>query len=364
MKILPSRMAPALQSVYEELGHIITSNVNDYDLIYPDVLPFANMLLQKLPENAVLNVNFNLLFKNTLYQTLASQGLATIPSAIASLEQIQNFSGAFIIKPNGGVGAMDRYNFSYRIFNSASDFFDLVPETDEFFTTNIFENYTIQKSLQAQDGTILQLFVAGFVNSKSEIYTEGINRNIMRYDERRAQLRAQGEESENNLATAKYFGNFTRVETYNDPDAADTHGLIAQIQQLIAGTGITSVPFGIQALIDPITNQCYINDFNYKLRPFNFETPGRREYLIDKLNFMYKDTAIQIPETWHTTYPNLDLPNGINQALLTYMAENDITGETWGTTERRSAPFTISAPTKAAMLEKLDNFKTFLASNY
>lgn len=357
-------MSPALQAVYEEQGLTITNDVTDYDLVYPDILPFANWLLQRLPAGANLNVNFDLLFKNTLYQTLASQGLATIPSAIASAEQIQNFSGAFIIKPNSGVGGMDRYNFSYRIFNSAEEFFNLVPITDTFFTENICDNYTIQRSMQAQDGTVLQLFVAGFVNSRSEIYTEGINHTIMRFDERRAELRAQGEESENNQSTAKYFGNFARIETYNNPDAADTHGLIAQIQQLITGTGITSVPFGLQALVDPVTNQCYINDFNYKLRPFNSETPSRREYLIDKLNFMYRDTAIQIPETMHTTYPSLDLPNGVNQALLDYMAAHDINGETWGTVERRSVPFTISAPTQAAMLEKLDNFKTFLASNY
>lgn len=357
-------MPIALRTVYEEQGHTITYDVTDYDLVYPDILPYAGMLLKQLPANASLNVNFDLLFKNTLYQRLTDQGLATIPAAMASAEQIQNFSGAFIIKPNDGGGGIDRYNFSYTIFDSAAEFFNLVPITDAFFTENICDNYTIQRSMQASDGTVLQLFVAGFVNSKSEIYTEGINRTVMRYDERRAELRAQGDTSENNKATAKYFGNFTRVETYNNPDAADTHGLIAQIQTLIAGLGIASVPFGLQALVDPVTNQCYINDFSYRMRPFNYETPSRREYLIDKLNFMYRDTAVQIPETLHTTYPSLDLPNGVNQALLDYMAAHDINGETWGTVERRSVPFTISAPTQAAMLEKLDNFKTFLSSNY
>lgn len=364
MKILPSRMPAALQTVYEEQGYTITSDVNDYDLIYPDILPFANHLRQRLPAEATVNANINLLFKNSLYETLSSLGLNTIPSTVASLEQIQNFSGAFIIKPNDGGGGIDRYNFSYTIFNSAAEFFNLVPVTDAFFTENICDNYTIQRSMQAEDGTVLQLFVAGFVNSRSEIYTEGINRTVMRYDERRAQLRAQGDENENNKSTAKYFGNFTRVETYNNPDAADTYGLIAQIQQLITGAGITSVPFGLQALVDPVTNQCYINDFSYRMRPFNYETASRREYLIDKLNFMYKDTAIQIPETMHTTYPSLDLPNGVNAALLAYMADNDINGETWGTADRRSVPFTISAPTQQAMLDKLAAFKTFLSSNY
>jgi hypothetical protein len=116
-------------------------------------------------------------------------------------------------------------------------------------------------------------------------------------------------------------------------------------------------------LVDPVTNTLYITDFAYKARPFNYMVESRNYYFKDKLDFMYKDTQIQYPETLHTSYLTLDTPKGMAESLFQYMKDNEIVPN-FIYPQKLVNEFTVSASTYEAMISKQESLKAFLASDY
>lgn len=364
---------PVLKQLIQSVSGVIEPVFDptaEYDFVHLGMLPNAVTLWNSIPEDKKAGLNIDIMSKTGIISMIVESGLNQIESYnIIGEQTIRKFKNkSFIIKPNLSHSSFDPYNFTYKIYKNSSQFFNSIDpaEFERFISSGDYNNYIIQQSIADSNGLIHQLFVAGFVNSKCEIFHEGVTDAFMVQDKRQEEerLNTGGEQT---TRDSKYLHNFIRLEnTYNDSnDLNDYYGFISQIQKLFLYFGMKNFSFICQALVDPDDTKCYVIDFAYKIRPFNYEVIRRREYLQDKMRYVYYDEPVKIIDDEHFTYPNLDIPKGITLSLENFLNDNDIQCDLFGNKlNRRSMPFAISGKTRAEMQDKLNKLKLFLSSDY
>lgn len=339
------------------------SNMEEADNYIPGIVRVSNPLNAYLTQNKpakAADLKLELATKSGLMDAVAAANLNIVKTVKeASLENIQNFGGAFIIKPSSGLSANDPYTFTYKLFNSYAEFLsyiDLETFNSNFIANDAYKNYIIQQSLADANGEITQIFVSGFINSNSEVYIECHHTVKMEQDLRHDNL-GQGQSA--------YPSSFLRkTDSYSDPtNISDTYGVLSQINSLIAINQVKNLPFQVNALIDPNDPSiAYITDLGYKMRPQNYALGINDDYLIDKLNFMFNGATVSVPNTTYTYYANLDISKGITTELENYCELNKIIVEfAFGIKEnRRSIPFIITGNSKAEIDLSLQNLKDFI----
>lgn len=344
-------------------GYELTADIAEADNYIPGIVRFSNRLNSYLKENKpakAAELKLELATKSGLLDAIVAANLNVVKTVKeASLENIQNFGGAFIIKPSSGLSANDPYTFTYKLFNSYAEFLsyiDLETFNSNFIANDVYKNYIIQQSLADANGEITQIFVSGFINSNSEVYIECHHTVKMEQDLRHDNL-GQG--------ISAYPSSFLRkTDSYSDPtNIIDTYEVLAQIDSLFAINQVKNIPFQVQALVDPNDSSiAYITDLGYKMRPQNYALGINDDYIIDKLNFMFKDEPALIPNTIYTYYANLDISKGITTELENYCELNKIYVDfAFGAKEnRRNIPFIITGNSKEEIDVSLQNLKDFI----
>jgi hypothetical protein len=341
------------------------TGIADADDYLPGLMHSIDSLNNYLKENnpsRASTIKLDMSYKDGLFDAITEANLNSIRTVKeASLSNIQNFGGAFIIKPDNGYAANSTFSFVYKVFADYNEFassVDLTYFNTNFIDNEFYKNYIIQQSLVDTNGEITQIFVSGFINPNSDAYIEAHHTVKMEQDSRIDNL---------NAVISAYPSKFKRTtNSYSDPTSiTDTYGVLAQLDQLFKFHNIKSVPFQCQALIDPNdSTKVYLNDFAFKLRPQNYRLSIKDDYLVDKFNFMYKGDAIAIPNTTYTYYAQLDISKGITQELEEFCNTNNIFIEfNFGEKlNRRSIPFVVTGSSKAEVDTKLQNLKDFIAT--
>lgn len=357
--VIAQMQAVGLEVVFLENYGTLRSSDCVYVERFLDANSFVNHHVK--PKGLTLpNINIDLYYKDGLQKMWYDVGLPTLDTYDASLNNIQTHftDRPFIIKPKCGFGADTRFSkMAYIIFDNVDDYVKRVSEDDHLFDST---DYIAQESVQRGDGTVVQLYTQVYVNPYGEMFHEGISRQVyLPIDTTVANIadRWSVPKFGPTVQSVRHAGNKT-----------DRNGLLSQIKKLVDYYKITSAAIRVQALVDVNDEKCVITDFGYGIVGALQKSPNEsdKEYLRDKLKYMFYGTPIQlIDDHWYTYYTAFKEDGiltkeqavygktiGITPVFYTF---NDTTD--WWNAKTKYRLFSVKSPTQEGLKSRIQTFK-------
>lgn len=250
-----------------------------------------------LPENLQNKVNLDLLLKSKLNICTQSAGINFLSSQVlTSEESLTQFpSQTIMIKPIEGYLSRTPYTFVYKIIKNDSELMStILKEAPLFFQIGADGNkecnkYIVQAAFGSSESDYVQTyFVAGYVNGKGDLVTEGIHDNKHSFN----QL--------NDIDDVLYpIRNMRVLALGNTEDNTDKYSILEQLKTLIDFYSIRNTPINSQWIISE-EGKAYLIDFAYNFQRslMYYEEFCSKEFFADKLKFIYDlQPNIELPMT-------------------------------------------------------------------